>query len=262
MPPKKIWFPFLVMLFLFMFCARIVHSQELFLESTSNQILRLATLEWPPYTGKELSGQGFATEIVTTVLHRAGYDVTIDFLPWARVLKEVKKGTYDAGFPAYYSEDRAKQYLLSDSFLDSPLVFFKHKKKQIIFEELNDLKGLKIGVVRGYVNTAAFDEATTLTKVIGNSDLQNLRGVGVQRLDLAIVDLYTALLLIDSKKKKKAQQLEPLIPPLALKTLHLMGGRTKENNTQVIRDFNATLNKLIADGTVQNILRKHGMGPQ
>ncbi len=74
---------------------------------SSERIIRLATLDWQPYVAQQLENYGFTSEIVTTAFNRAGYHVQISFMPWIRVLAEVERGTYDAMYPAYFSQERA-----------------------------------------------------------------------------------------------------------------------------------------------------------
>jgi ABC-type amino acid transport substrate-binding protein len=140
-----------------------------------DKTVSLATLEWEPYVGRKLMNYAFISEIVTEAFKRVDYSQTVDFMPCARVLQEVLKGEYDAAFPADYPDTRAKNYALSNSFAEGPLVLCKKKEADISYKSLQDLKPYCIGVVRGYVNTPEFDAADYLRKDLANSDEINLR---------------------------------------------------------------------------------------
>ncbi len=57
--------------------------------------LEIATIEYPPYYGKDLENGGFMTEIVVEALKRAGYDAEIKFLPWKHALEGIKAGKHN-----------------------------------------------------------------------------------------------------------------------------------------------------------------------
>jgi polar amino acid transport system substrate-binding protein len=46
--------------------------------------ITMRTLNWEPYDGEELPRQGFFTELVGTAFERAGHQVKVEFMPWAR----------------------------------------------------------------------------------------------------------------------------------------------------------------------------------
>ncbi len=224
----------------------------------AEKTLRVATLEWEPYVGNELKDGGFTADIVTTVFQQAGYTVHIDFMPWARVLSLVKHGKYDGGFPAYYSEERAKTYAMSDPFAQGPLVFYTLKSSDIPYTGLEDLKPYKIGIVRGYVNTPEFDEADYLKKDVADNDAQNLKKLLYNRIDLIVIDKLTAQHIINTTMPERGDELKAMEPPLEEKSLHLLLSREKEGYEHILADFNQALEQLQADGTIKAILKKHG----
>lgn len=222
--------------------------------------LSLATLEWAPYVGKHLPNKGFTTEIVTAVLERAGYRVDITFMPWARVLRRVARGEADAMYPAYYSKERDRIYALSDPFAQSFLVFYKRAEDDIAYTSLRALQGYRIGVVRGYVNAPAFDEAAFLRKEAADSDESNLRKLLKGRIDLAVIDRHTARHLIATRIPEAAGRLVPLAPPLQIKPLYLGVSRRISRHDAIVEDFNRSLSEARSDGTLNAIQRKHGVG--
>lgn len=226
---------------------------------TSEKLITLATLEWPPYVGEELEDYGFTSEIVTASFERMGYEVKIEFMPWARVLQEVEQGHYDAGFPAYYSEERANTYFLTDAFVEGPVVFYKQAGENITYTTLEDLKPYRIGVVLGYVNTPEFDAADYLQKDAANNDEQNLKKLLLNRLDLVVIDRFVAASIIDQSIPEAKDSLDFLSPPLEVKTLHVILSRNTENAEQKLKDFHEGLQQIIADGTFAQIMEKHGM---
>ncbi len=224
-----------------------------------NKEVSLATLNWAPYVGKKLENHGFTAEIVSEAFKRAGYQVEIKFMPWKRVLSQVKLGKFDAGFPAYYSEERAKLYAVSDSFIDGPLVFYKRKDKSISYKTLEDLKPYKIGIVRGYVNTPEFDSADFLQKKLANSDEANLKKLFKEKIDLTIIDQFTAAHILNTSFSQGKGALDFIAPPLQLKTLHVIFSKESKEYEARVAAFNQGLKAIIQDGTLKMIVERHNL---
>ncbi|MCF8061123.1 MAG: transporter substrate-binding domain-containing protein [Deltaproteobacteria bacterium] len=240
----------------------VILSSALFscvLPGQAGERISLATLDWAPYAGKDLPNLGFTSEIVTRAFEHAGYRVDIAFMPWARVLRRVARGDADAMYPAYRSTERARVFALSDPFAQSFLVFYKRVDDDIAYTGLRNLEGYRIGVVRGYVNSPAFDQAEYLLKESTDSDESNLRKLLKGRIDLAVIDLYTARHLLENRIPKGLVHLEPLEPPLEVKTLHLAVSRRLPGYRAVVADFNRALSRLSSDGTLEEIKTRQGI---
>jgi polar amino acid transport system substrate-binding protein len=221
-------------------------------------LIKLATLNWQPYVSEELDGGGFATEIVRLAFEKAGYRTEITSMPWIRVLAEVKKGAFDAMYPAYYSDSRSKNYALSASIANSPLALCKRSDRALIYRSLEDLRPYIVGVVRGYVNTAAFDRADFITKKIVNSDKQNLLKVLTGRIDLAVIDMYTAQHIIDTSIPQARGKLDFMMPPLDVKPLYVGFSKARPGYHKRLEAFNQALNELKQAGIVAKIYTRHG----
>jgi len=225
---------------------------------SSDRIIRLATLDWSPYVEEKLENYGFTSEIVSEVFRKAGYQVKIYFMPWARVMAEVKAGEYDAMYPAYYSEKRSRIYALSRPISEGPLVLCKRSDENIQYKTLMDLKPYKIGVVRGYVNTLEFDSAEYLTKKIVNNDKQNLLKLLAGRIDLAVIDKYTAKQIIKTDIPYAGGKLDFLEPPLENKGLYVGFSKEIKGYPKILEDFNQALDEMVKKGLINKIVKKHG----
>lgn len=162
-------------------------------QETTKPPVRLASTNWPPFSGPTLDGQGLSTAIVTRALALAGFRVQVEFLPWQRA---VGTGLGDEGFAGYFPEYRSAgletgRCLLSHPIGSSPLGFAERADTIIAWRDLADLAGRRIGTVRGYVNTDAFDAAVaagTLAVEPAVDDATNLRKLVAGRLDMVVID--------------------------------------------------------------------------
>lgn len=226
--------------------------------SSDEHTIKLATLDWPPYVGENLPQGGFTTAIIREAFKRTGYEVKVDFMPWARVLREAEAGNYDAAYPEYYSEERAQAFFLSEQFASGPLGFYKRKGAIINYTKLEDLKPYRIGVVSGYINTPEFDAADYLQKDVVNSDEQNIRKLLLGRIDLAVIDKLVAQYIIKTNVPEAADVLEFMEPPLKEQSLHVIFSRQVAGSEQKLQAFNAALKTMREDGTLERILKESG----
>ncbi|MFV3128293.1 substrate-binding periplasmic protein [Niveispirillum sp. KHB5.9] len=165
--------------------------------------IRLTSLEWPPFSGAALTNQGLSTAIIARTLATAGMALDVDFLPWQRA---VHTGLRDAAYAGYYPEYASAgleggRCLLSDPIGSSPLGFAERVEAPVTWRGLGDLKDRRIGTVRGYVNTDAFDRAAadgSLGVEPAVDDATNLRKLAAGRLDLAVIDANVLAHLLSS----------------------------------------------------------------
>lgn len=230
------------------------------LPAFSAQKIKLATLNWEPYIGEKLENQGYVAELVTEAFKRSGFEVEITYLPWARVVKMSEDGVFDGYFPEYYSDSLKEKFLVSDPLPGGPLGLFKLKDTAITFTRLEDLKPYKIGVVRGYINTAEFDAANYLKKDEATDDLQNFKKLMKKRVDLVVSDKYVGLYTIKNNLPEDLDKVEFISPPLEEKDLFLCISKKTSGFTLKMKSFNENYQKMKADGTVDKILTKHGFG--
>lgn len=230
-------------------------------DSVSQKSLQvvLATLEWPPYTSKNLPKQGFLTELVLEIFKSENVNADVKFLTWNRVLRDVKEGYADAMFPAYLTEQRTKVYHMSEAFAESKLVLFARPELSSTYESLIEHKGKSIGVVRGYVNSPEFDRADFLTKKVANSDDLNLKKLLNHRLDMAVCDLYTGRYLLSKIEADKKKWPQVLNPPLQIKGLHLGVSRKSKHQKRLVKAFSNGLKRLRNTGRLKEIFLQHGM---
>lgn len=225
----------------------------------AEKTISLAVAEWPPYVSTNLKDYGFTSEIVTEAFARVGYTVKMSFMPWKRALHKVAEGVYEVTYPAYYSAERAQLYAMSKSFFEAPMGFYKRKEMSISYQTLQDLQAYTIGIVRAYVNTPEFDAAIYLKKDIADDDEQNLRKLLKGRVDLIVIDKYTAQYILDTRMPEEKALLEFLEPPLAMKSFHLLVSRNIKNSERTLHDFHRGLQEMVADGTMSRILQKHNL---
>ncbi len=190
------------------------------------KVVRLTSLDWPPYTSPSAS-HGVVEQVVRQAFKAMGYTLVTEFFPFNRA---VANGLQDPQFAGYYPEYRsqalASACLFSDSIGGGPLGFAQRKAHPVAWKSLDDLAGVRIGTVLGYVNTNDFDarvKAGRLTVDEAKDDAANLKKLAMGRVDLAVVDrnVMAHLLATDQSLAPMADQVEFHPRLLEDKTLHV-----------------------------------------
>jgi polar amino acid transport system substrate-binding protein len=224
--------------------------------ATDNTV-RLAATEYPPFYGKELEDHGFITEIIVTAFERSGYTVEVKFLPWKRALEKTKEGAFGGLFTVWYREAREEWFVFSDPLPANEVGFYKRATDEISFTNYDDLEPYRIGVVRGYANPPGFDEAGLKTSVVVD-DETNFRMLDKGRIDLVLTDRIVGRYVLNTRLDGSDGSFEWLLPALKIDPQHLVFSKQVEGYEQRALDFNAGLAALKADGTLGAIMAKHG----
>lgn len=152
----------------------------------------MVSLEWPPYAGEALPGQGIFIDLARRAFERVGLILEVRFLPWERVVETAAEDpSVDGYLPEYYADELALRFLLSDPIGSGTLGFVERADNPIRWDSLDDLRTYAIGTVSGYLNGEAFDDYVRrgLLRVEPVSgDVINLRKVAAGRIPLAVVD--------------------------------------------------------------------------
>ncbi len=211
---------------------------------THQRIVKVATLEWPPYTCSDCPQQGIATQPLIEYFQKMGVKVELSFLPWARAIREMELKNFDALWPCWKNDIRQNQLNLTRPLFRSPVVFLRNAQSKKFAEHssvkaLKDLVPWKTGVVKDY---GYDDDVMEFLKThpdsieVVSDDETNLKKLLLNRIDFAIVDLenYKALVF---KKFKKNEAHFFVHPNLAKKySLYLGFRKDLTEDTKLIFD--------------------------
>lgn len=222
-----------------------------------DKVVRIATLDWPPYTGKDLPEGGATTDVVRAAFDKVGYQVEVEYRPWKRAIDMALKGTDDviAYFPGYHCQHR-EGFIGSEPIGNGPLGFAEHVDAPITWNTLDDItdQKLKIGTVLGYANTDAFDAAVGtgyILAIASNDDLTNLKKLVRRRIDAVVIDkmVLEYLKATDASLAGGGDKLQFDETPLEDKTLYLCF--RDDDSGQTLKDvFNTGLEQVDSESMV------------
>ena len=235
----------------------------------ADTVLRLVTLNWPPYIDENLCNKGWLFQFTVSALLEKGYGVHISFYPWARAVREAELGRADILFPEYFIESN----VISDNFLDKTrndllalshaipggdLSFVALKGNQIPFNgDLNSVKDLPIGVVRSYKNTKELDamiDNKEIDTIVANNEYQLIHLLLSNRVSLIVADLEVLKASVHKSElsiKGKRQILESLValePKLEYKALYYSVSKSTPHWQKVLQDLNDEIEMMQQSG--------------
>jgi len=222
-----------------------------------DKTISLTSLEWPPYTSASLAEQGASSAVAVAAFKAMGYTLKIDFYPWERAVNLAKTDSpYSGYFPEYWSDDNAKDFVYSDPMGVGPLGFVERKDAPVKWKTLDDLKGITIGTVSGYINTTQFDSmaaSKVLTVEAVDDDATNIAKVANGRIPLAVIDpnVMRYLLKTDPSLAGYKDQVEFNAKVLEMKKLYVCFKPGAEGQ-RLSKIFDAGLKKIDVEKVMQD----------
>ena len=216
---------------------------------------RLATLEYPPYSSQELADGGSIVELTRRAFATQGYTPQIDFLPWARVRAELRQGSYQGALALWPQEIKEENLTASRPLFYSQLGLFVRRRDPQPFGELADLRGRKVGIVRGYGYPPRLF-ASGLVAEEAVDDISNLRKLAAKRFDLVLLERIVGEYLVagDAELRGRLVWQEPALERIPL----VVGfGAQRAGQPDWAAIFERGLRELHASGEYMRILKRH-----
>lgn len=226
------------------------------------ETLVIATGELPPLVSEQ-PGLSFLSSLFTEIGKIMGVRFEFRFMPWKRCELAVERLEAWGAIPYVPTPERELKFSFSDRLYLKQTKFFAYQSegpgKAIRFDTLNDLKGLRIGGVRGYFYEQMFLEAGLQVEWVASEE-QSLRQLRRGRIDLAAALDFVGWQLI--------RQLFPADEVARFSTLpkafhtganYLMSSRAHPANPRLLMQFNAALRQVKDSGSFQKVATSHGL---
>lgn len=111
----------------------------------------VASGDWEPFVGSDLTGGGPVTELVTEVLQRQGYAPEVRYTTFSLALQRTAQQSVIGSYPFVGSAERRSDFLLSDKLLDFQYVLFVRADDAAArIDDAADLAGLRVARIEGY----------------------------------------------------------------------------------------------------------------
>jgi polar amino acid transport system substrate-binding protein len=145
--------------------------------------------ENPPFMfAKDGKAAGIYPALIAAAFKHMNVAVTIQPEPWKRAIADIDDGVAGVG-GIYKNAERLKKYDYSEQLFMERLAVYSNKAAIVNYTKLDDLKGKRIGVIRGWSYGDDFDnarKANAFSAEEANGDAQNFEKLNLGRLDVVI----------------------------------------------------------------------------
>ena len=207
--------------------------------------------DFPPYN---FTSKGQRTGIDTLIAETVLAEMGVTPLHIAVSLPEVKQlldhNAVHMGFQFIGTEKARRRFILVGPFREGRTELMVKKGAAVRFDSLDDLVGLRLGVVRGFAYSEAFGADKRLTKVKAHASLTNFRRLFLGVVDAVVGDRLTLLYYADLDGVRP-DKFDFLPKPLAIEPRYFAFPLKRAEEAA---RFQAALDRLKADGTIDRIV--------
>lgn len=219
---------------------------------SAQETIHIAAGEWPPYVSSKSKHKGIFSHIVTKAFGLEDVKVDIEFMPWPRILQQVRYGEKDGGIAWFYTPERAKYALYSDPVVYGRYVFFHLKSFHFDWQSVDDLAGTTIGLILD----SYYGEELELAEKAGKIKVEYVHDIALNyqkilagHIQLTVEDVTVGYDIIRNSFSPEEIQLFTHHPkPIITKSLHLILSKRIERNKRMLSSFNKGLKKLKLSG--------------
>ncbi|WP_207478721.1 substrate-binding periplasmic protein [Arenibaculum pallidiluteum] len=206
---------------------------------------------FPPYNFT-LKGKrtGMDTEIVEAMLARLGKTPVHRPGAWSDVVKDLDTNQTDIAFQFLGSGKRARIHTMIGPYRDSTTVIMTRKDSPIVFESIEDLRGLKIGVVSGFDYSPEFDRSDVFTRLVSSGNVINFRRLMLGRVDAIVGD--REVLKFQAESDGHADAVRILPKPLNVTPRYIAVPKERKEKAEMLQ---AAFEEIKADGTLARIIK-------
>lgn len=232
----------------------LLHSTQV---QAADKVVRVGTGDWVPYLDQNQADGGALGRLVQVVFQSVGYRVEIYFHPWDRNLLLLQQGSLDAVMPYICTQARQQISVCSDEVLRGEVVLFHHVDRPFDWQQVEDLRPLRIGTALGYSYGPLFDAAVQAGKLQvqqANKEDTNFRLLLLGRIDVHPQDRAVGYAMLRRLFSADEQVLITHHPrELNREPLHLLFHKDSARGLELLKLFNQGLQRLVETGELQEL---------
>jgi len=235
------------------------------------KVLRVATLEdYAPFCmiaagvtiaghsvppGEDTAGfSGYCWDVLRESFHLMGYTIQLTVTPWARAMLNLKTGEADILFPAGQNSGRLKIFDYSkEPTNQANFLIYIRADRQIQWRGLDGLRGMTIGVKRGFNYGDKWEAASGILKYEIRTIAQGFKMLSADRIDGFIGYEYNWDYHL--KKENMTNQYKKL-PAFDYSAEYLVALKTNPKGKLFLKDFDAGKRQLIQTGKLKKLKEK------
>ena len=198
--------------------------------------------------------KGLYAELLRAAFQRAGVTVEIHGMPWKRALRMGENGRAGIG-GIYQTAPRLEIFDYSQPIFEEKLIVYARTGSSLRFTRVEDLYGMRVGVIRGWSYTEAFDTAVKAGHIEvseSSSDEANFRMLTSGRLDAVIAIELAGQRILKRLQLTKVRALEPA---LSINPTYLVFAK-KAQQRPLLQRFDQSLAQMRDDGSLEALVQR------
>lgn len=223
-------------------------------EEKSDQLTMVTSADYPPFEYIDTAGGGkyvgIDVEIAQAITEKLGYELEIKDMDFGGLVQSVQSKQADFAMAAMtIDEERAKSVDFSETYYMANHAVISLKDSGISSE--TDLAGKKVGAQLGTIQE---DKLLELEESIGleaenrNKVPELIQELKSNRLDAIIVEDTVATGFLETNSGLQSFTIEDSEGGYAI---------AFPKGSKLVEEFNKALNELLADGTIDSIIKKY-----
>jgi polar amino acid transport system substrate-binding protein len=195
--------------------------------------------------------QGYSWDVLRESFHEMGYTIHLSITPWARAMNYAKNGTSDILFPTGKNAERKRIFYYSEEPINpANFLIYVRMDDPIEWEGLESLKGLVIGVKRGFNYGDKWEAATSIKKHDVGTISAGFKMLGQKRLDGFLGYEYNWDYVL---KQEKWETKYRKLPVFESSAEYLVALKSNPKAIEILKAFDTGKRRLIKSGKLENI---------
>lgn len=222
-----------------------------------NKTMHIHFEDYPPYEYMENGkAKGINVDLMREAFKRMKITPNFIPMPWKRAVYELQNGGILALASGFKTPDRELFAMFpSEALAMEHVVVVTTAVSGLEISSLDDLYGLRVGVVREYAYGHRFDSMVGLSKIEASSNPQLLKMLLSQRMDVAIMNRAVARAI--AKKTKVLPHIK-FIYPINSEPLYLLFSRARGHEAATMAlQFGDAIKSMRKDGTWARIVSRY-----
>ncbi len=194
------------------FLLSLLLSAGFFVPAQAAETWKVASLEWPPFSGAKLPDGGTGVKALRDALKSQGITLQVEYFPWSRAMATAAKPDWVGFFPAWPADvtSQSEAFGATPALFRSPIVIAEHKEAPLTLHGLKDLKGKRVGTVQDYGYPQEFldlDQQKFFKSDPAVDDLTGLKKLALKRVDGMVIDINVMKFLQKTELKADADKI-------------------------------------------------------
>lgn len=218
--------------------------------------MKITTGEWEPFISEKFTHGGVILHIVREAFERKNLDVKITFFSWARAVKLVDNGEWDA--MAVTGSRHSKQgihHIYSDPVYVGRDVIFSLQSRPLKWQKFEDIRNQRFGAVLSYDYSDAYRQSVKdgrIEEVVSPKPHLLFRMLVGNRIDAFIMDRMAGNYVYNTRYRETlGDSIVHSSRPLLTLEYSVRFSGDGERSKRLHKMFNESLRDMHADGTIQ-----------